>query len=245
MKYLLTLLFCASAFGADIGESKRQNAGIEGRWFVPGTFSAINARDVSGKLPAAIATGTFTVSSSSGEPFVSTSNSKWTLGGAALNFTGSQPFTCATWVRITNTNATAAVIGKYGNLTGGGQWVFYIVAGGRPALMLIRGNYNTARLLSRTTEPIPFALWTHVTTVYPGGSSSSGFAFYVNGQRVAKNAPEDAGSWGTGMASSSVAAVLCGSTETAPLIGEIRDTSVYSRPLSAAEIAALYKEGLR
>jgi hypothetical protein len=63
MRYLLTLLFCASAFGADVGELSGGTSVI-GRWGIAGTYNHARVLDLSNNKNTAVATSNRTTTSS-------------------------------------------------------------------------------------------------------------------------------------------------------------------------------------
>jgi sialidase-1 len=220
---------------------------LVGRWLVPGHFTAATTYDVSpSKLRAAI-TGTAAVVVDSNAQCLNSTTALANAGSLSCNFVGLQPFSAVAWVKQSNTNATASIVGKYNGGSGSGQWLFYLRAGGRPTFLAVREYFSTARLNIQASNLLPFGRWSHVAVTYNGGTTSdAAVTFYVAGRAVAKDAGTDFGTFSPGMQSTSINTVFCAASDgQQQFSGLIRDVQVFNRALTDAEIAALYKEGLR
>ena len=233
MKYLLALLFCASAFGADIGELSRRDAGLAGRWLDAGFTNPQRAFD-----PKAISR-TGSVVNAVGPVFLN--------GRQAVNFNGTNQritfvdtnicnlanFTVSAWalgatnfstgLRILITKGSAAFSNSWGvaeALSDAGKLTFW--SGGW-------GYQAKSAVLSSNT-------WYHLV----GVCTSSNLTLYVNGKlagTVSRPAADLRSPINLSIGSST--------TPNRYWYGAISNIRVVETSYSAAEVAAIYKEELR
>jgi hypothetical protein len=255
VRYLLTLLFCASAFGADIGE-KNVTGGLLGRWITPGRQGANGtapslAFDDSPFAEAGTITGAVTqrvVSSRAallfggGLQYLSLAdNDRYTFarGGSDL------PFTVAFWLRQTSTTGNQWVFTKRGETT---QTEYQIVmVSGAPYINLFSGGGASSYYIGKgATTGAAANIWQHLVITYSGSKASSGIKWYRNGAPVAL--AESSNTPYTGMTNGTSQLVLatqsCG-LGASSLLGYLERVHILDYALSNTEVAALYKRELR
>ena len=239
MRYLLTLLFCASAFGADIGELRSRDSGLVGRWLVPGFFTQARVYDI-GRPGRHLATeGTVAMAtrhnvsalavrgagSALTNPFVVTAGaiSVWFSPSGTVNSnTASAILVCL------NAGANNGGVG-IGNNTG-------LLTGEAITVLQASSNRRTAVIGATIGTG-----WNHL--LFAWDAALSRYRIFLNGieQSVSASAEGHAQIFTTSL-------LVIGRQYTDGLfafngwLGEVR---IYNRSLSADEIAALYQEGLR
>ena len=245
---LLALTLSASAQRICPPNQVNRN-GLVGRWLVPGKQTG------DGALPALVLDDSGkgnhgTTSNAPNYGFIfyrpamtfNGSNQYVSAGASAFNFTGLQPFSMSAWVYQTNNGGAKSIVGKYSTVSGTGQYNFYLRTGGYPTALLIRSQYNTARLNVQSSVAIPLNTWTHVSMTYSGGTSSASIKMFINGVETTYNASEDFGTFSPGMVLTTETFRTAASHDNANYFnGSINDVRIYNRLLSASEIRAIYQ----
>lgn len=160
-----------------------------------------------------------------------------TNSGPALNAViTNTTFTLAVWVRATNLVAGTAILAKG---TGGGHETFVIDVNANHWRFFVRNTAAAATQLNPTT--LTNGNWTHLAAVFNrvGGIMQ----FYINGTLAASGAPPttlwtDAHEMSIGNRQGST-----GPYNEPAFGGMIDDVRVYSRALSASDIAELFNAG--
>jgi|GEM_PF-5491042 len=169
-----------------------------------------------------------------------------TMGNAAaLSFERTSPFSVTAWIKRDTANTRDGIWSKEGGACGPG--IYLEVDDGTNsstvnALNLELWNQTTNQNIFVQTPAgsILAGQWYHVAATYDGGSAASGVKLYVNGVMPSLNTIHD------DLTSSSIlttANAIIGSGcngSSARFDGKIDDVRVYSRALSALEIAAIY-----
>jgi hypothetical protein len=236
MRYLLTLFFCASAFGADIGEQSRQLG--TGRWLLPGFSSTTTAFDATPRKNYGVtyegAIPPVTVAGRQGLKFDGASR----ISGFTNSIsTSADSRTVSAWVYPTTTNRSGIVATRLNNLDSG--WVFLVnrTAGGSIAYAHIGGT-----VLQSATGLVPQNQWSFVAVTYD--STSRLAILYLNGRSVT-NATFTANP-ATEQVNGVIGAESTGTpAPTSYFTGSLSDVLIQARVLTPAQLAALYKEGLR
>lgn len=99
----------------------------------------------------------------------------------------------------------------------------------------IIGHMNTVTGLSSGT-------WLHVCASYSGSENSTGFSLYLNGAAQARTAVPPYGGY-AGMSDTSASVQFCGAGSSYQWAGKIDGSMIFSRELSASEIAQIYNAG--
>jgi hypothetical protein len=233
VKYLLTLLFCASAFGADIGEKSR-NVGLVGGWLTPGQFSIFNVFDVS----AIRNNGTVT----SGTAVFTDNRPAMRFNGNGYVSLATLPaltdFTLSMWVKNgTSANNQCYFSNNYSST--GGIRFFRRRSGLGSALDLAQMNGETLEREVYAPTALPTST-VHVAATYTGGLVT----LFVNGMAVTNR---------TGFSFSFTSShkpyigVIQSSTSGFfdHAVGDFSTVKLLNYALKPAEVAALYKEELR
>lgn len=84
--------------------------------------------------------------------------------------------------------------------------------------------------------------WMHVCSSYSGNENSTGFSLYLNGSAQARTAVPPYGGY-AGMSDTSATVQVCGAGSSYQWAGKIAGPMIFSRALSAAEIARIYNAG--
>lgn len=151
-----------------------------------------------------------------------------------------QPFTIAVWVYL---NATSACDFAFKGSAGSFEYQFGIGATARAYC----GLYNPAATVyidRRGSTALSTAAWYHMVVTYSGSEVNTGINQYLNGA-LDNGAAGGAGSY-TGM-TNGTGTLSCGinNSGTNAMNGSFRSLHFFSRELSAAEVGALYAEGVR
>jgi len=241
MRYLLTLLFCASAFGADIGEMQRPNAGLVGRWLVPGTFSASRAQDTLGLTPL-LAFNSPTVRTVSGVVVLDVRAGR---RGAKSDSFAATVSALAVWfepaANVTSSTASSILVGvgvgiNSDSYFGVGANTIFLTG---ETITVVDGNSAGRTGLIG----VNLAANRRHHLVFSWDSALSRYRIYLNGAEQVVQASA------AGHAPRLVSSICyLGRQKRAPTFsfeGWLGETGIYNRSLAAEEVAALYKEGLR
>ena len=241
MRDWLALLFCASAFGADIGESQRPNAGLVGRWLVPGTFSASRAQDTLGRTPL-LTTNSPTVRTVSGVVALDVRGAE---RGAFSDSFAATVSALAVWfepaANVTSSTASYVLVGvglgsNSDSYFGVGANTGFLTG---ETITVVEGNSN------RRTGVIGVNLAANRRhhLVFSWDSALSRYQIYLNGAEQVVQASA------AGHAPRLVSSICYLGSQKSSLRfsfeGWLGETRIYNRSLAAEEVAALYKEGLR
>jgi hypothetical protein len=226
MRYILTLLFCASAFGADIGEQSKYGTSI-GRWFTDGYVSGRVAHNLKSPLTPAVSSNSPALkflSSRSGLGLNGTTQFLTVSNSALLS--GILERTFAAWVFVDSYGE-----GGFGRVYSQTdlQSAFYVSS----TTNSLRANIGGNPIMS--SDNILFSKsWTHIALV----RASTTIRFYVNGRFiVARDVGPVAGTSGT---------IYFGTRGSDRFFhGIFGEMLFFDRQLADAEVAQLYKEGLR
>lgn len=240
MKYLLTLLFCASAFGADVGESRKRDSVLIGRWLAPGTYNGTNLFDQSNsKNTARCPVNITTVKSGSRIAGFFNGTQRAELGLDKKLLSGKTSYTTCAWIypRTINTgNVQASIlvdrVGNPPNI----NYQFVIWQGKLQSDFWVA----SAQKVCQGPTVLQALTWYHAAAVYNGSS----ITLYLNGafhnSANVNGTINSANGCDTG-----IGAYWNGSAWYSFFDGYIDDLRVYSTAMSAAEIAAIYKETLQ
>jgi hypothetical protein len=232
MKYLLTLLFCASAFGADIGEMQERS--LVGRWLAPGHSSLVRAFEATKRVNNGNVIGAGSLTALQRQAF---------YFGGATSITGFPSVisssagsrTVAVWVYPQTTSRAGIVGTRTAGAADGWALTLNRTTAGTVTY------YHAGGLVFQVSAGVPQSRWSHVVVTYVEPSKTA--TVFFNGRSVnSTNMTSNPGaSRGTGI----IGAEATGVVPVAFFIGSISDVKIYNRALTDAEIAALYKEGLR
>ena len=251
MKYLLTLLFCASAFGADVGEVKRFDSGMVWGGLRQGTFNnqrslgfgSVSTTPTNRGAPAVVwSTGhTALILSRASSDYVYVSNS------TALN-PGTSPVTLCAWVNLPNTNQWGIILQKRSGI----NFSLFSMSVGENANVGSAGKRLNASvagstagsLVVSTTDLFADGKNHFFAAVFAGGASRV-VNLYVDG--VSRTYNTDANSAGT-INCIPEGDLYIGNNSTmfnTLLNGKVWGVRIFHRILSAAEINAIYTSELR
>ena len=240
MKYLLTLLFCASPFGADIGELRR-HPGILGQWLVPGTFrndrvfDALNKTmlDTTNSPVVQTAKAVISLNVSSGSRPAYNNSFTNTISAASIWF-----LPAAT---ITSNTASAVLIGLKESSAANSCFGIGNNTGFLTGETITVVEWNSNRRTGVIGVNLSANRWNNLFFSWDDGLAR--YRIFLNGveQTVVPSAD--------GHAQKLAATSLYLGTQKAdlsfPFNGWLGKITLYSVSFSFAEISALYKEGLR
>lgn len=174
---------------------------------------------------------------------------------AKLSFTDSVndlPFTVSGWIKMTDATS-CPICAKYSTSASIREWYFTTSSSDKLRLVVIDTSANSTVIESDSALTTYEGQWIHVAVTYGGAgpSAGSGAAFtanmsggnaavYINGVSVAVTATDNASY--TGMSDTS-APFWVGRQNTQYANGEIRQTTIHNRELSAAEVETLFRAG--
>src|SRR5581483_867788 len=167
--------------------------------------------------------------------------------------TDGSPFSISAWINLDSAEVAA---GSYGVIFSNGTTAagannnpfnsYFRVNGEGAAASLTFGlGYTQLYDARKTTSAIiPAATWTHVVATYDGSRTRNGLKLYVNGVQVATT--DGGGGFGSAMYEWSdwhigVTKARDGSF-TNPLKGQIDEVGFYTRPITATEVSAIYRD---
>ena len=150
---------------------------------------------------------------------------------SSLNITGS--FTLEAWIKPNQTILAKGIFGKGGTLGTAMDYGMRLTGTGRISLI----TDGSAKLTSRSSNPVPNGAWTHVCGTY--NSSTNAFAIYINGtldtsSTVAGAAPV-----------SNTDSLFIGITgSTTPFSGQMDEVRIWNRQLSSTEVQRYFRTTL-
>lgn len=151
------------------------------------------------------------------------------------------------WVKLTSaTDAYRTAVSKL--TTTGNQFEWQLLASNNSSsakgvsIALYANDGSSAITRAQFAKTITAGSWFHICGTYAGTKSATGIKVYINGARVDDTAAETTTYAG---ATNGTAPVRVGlhTTNSNPLAGDVDDVRIYSRELSAAEVAAIYSSG--
>jgi hypothetical protein len=243
VKYLLTLLFCASAFGADVGEINGRKDGQKGWWILPGFFSAGKAKDISAFSNDGVPVNSPVISVYNGRPAIKfNGTSSYVSIPHASQISSTSNFSVFAWVNTPTLSKRCL-----GKLTAGRTgWYLEIYAGG-----FYFNYYKSSSIFGSVQANAPTTatgVWQHVGFYYPGDGSYP--VCYFNGARVSNLSTYSFGGGARdgivdGGGAFNIGATWQGAAAFDYFPGAVDNVRYYARKPSDAEVAALYKEELR
>lgn len=158
-----------------------------------------------------------------------------------------QPFTVCAWVNLTSVSAafrTAVGKGASGSL----EWQLFATANSASYKGFSLGLYNPSGsaqiVVGESSSTISSGTWYHIAATYSGSESAAGIKVYRDGVALSTTALT-IGSY-TGMTNgTNPVSVGAMSGPLNLLAGSVDGVRIFSRELSANEIAAIYSEGRR
>lgn len=231
MKFLLTLLFCASCLAAPIGFNQPQIPGLVGWWSL-NEGSGTNYTDYANGITGSHTNSTRTNGIISGGVYFTNTVQKITCGtGSPLGSTSQ--FTVCAWFYPQKTSRSD-IVGVWLNGTGVDQFLltFGLAGASKPSCYVNRGG-----AVSSATGPTTLAnnTWGFIVGTWDG----SAIRCYLNG--VLQGATTNAGTLGSGINRPIV--IGNNNNNDGPSVGMIDDVRIYNRALSAEEIKQLYGGG--
>ncbi len=141
---------------------------------------------------------------------------------------GSNPRTCAAWIKTT---ATASPLVFWGDsTTAGGMWEMRISLSGQLRTQVFGGGTNSATVVNT-------GQWVHVAAVLPAGKSNTqDIQLFVNGT------PETTTATPAEINTNTISTVRIGANETQYFKGLVDEVRIYDRALTAAEIRLLFEQ---
>lgn len=255
MKYLLTLLFCASAFGADIGELHRQDAGLVGRWFVPGLFNSAMAKKASGSStndavnilsPTVVNQNGYIAQSFNG----SSQYSKLPAGYLSGIFNGKAGLTACGWVKIKAITASKQSVCTVPiRSTSGDFWTGFNIEiqDNNPTIIAGARSVYTDGYQATSAVTVSTNVYTHLAAVV--NYTAKTLTIYVDGKFATVKACTFANTSYTssGTFDAGHPDVFAYGLPEIPRWANLNLSSwaYYSQALSAVEVATFYKEQLR
>lgn len=186
--------------------------------------------DLSGNNYNATLTNGPTYNSSNDGSIVFADSNDTCIIGDVLNITRTSPLTLSAWIKINTINANRFIIVKQltsGNFTG---WAFWHQALNRFNFSLVSTPTN---LIEVTTNYSTINTWVNVAVTYSGSGSANNAQFYINGSAVTTNILANSL---TGSISNNVNLEIGNRNATFNFNGNIANTLMYNRDLTAAEI---------
>jgi hypothetical protein len=156
--------------------------------------------------------------------------------------------TCSAWLyfdAVNQTNPQYLICSQISGDTNVAMLFFLLgnaTAVASVALSFQRATAQTARWMTANT--IPISTWIHVAATWSGGTTAATIVLYMNGRQVSM----DAGGDGSGTAIAAVGTTVLGGRtfdDTRNLNGMMLDARIYDRPLTAAEVYALWDPATR
>ena len=154
----------------------------------------------------------------------------------AGRFDSDQPFTCTAWIRVPANDGYGAICARMDSANAYRGWDFWLQQ--RRVGMHLVSAWPDQGLKVVGRDQIPANQWVHVAVSYDGSGKAAGVKVYYDGQPQPTNTENDRLSgptqtevpWRIGQRSAGEA-----------FTGGIQDLRIYSRSLSAAEVATLAK----
>ena len=246
MKYLLTLLFCASAFGADVGEQQQGKAGSVGQWLSPGSFTSAKMYDVSQFDNHGTINGSMVFVRNRQAIALSGSPQHGRIPKSTTLSPGTGDFTITLWFYRTGAASYQELIRKYG-ATAFPTAAIYLNADGKLGMLYRDSNNNSVAFGDGTTGVGPVTVagaWNHVAWVRKNTTAT----YYLNGVAITNGTNVSLSNVDLTGGSSWNIGRFAGATDDIPgqyFIGRLALYRFFSRYLSPAEVAALYKGELR
>ena len=228
MKYILTLLFCASAFGADIGEMQKKQSN---RRYLESGFTTAEKVYEAGRLQNnGVTAGAGSLAGGQRQSFVFNGSTMITGFPSIISFAADSR-TVSVWVYLQVT-VRGGIAGTRAN---GGGWVLTVNHGTTGAV----GYFHIGGTSAGFSAGLVQARWTHLCLTYSAVTKQA--TVYVNAAAVGTVAMS------ANPIDNFTGAIGAEGIE-APLryfVGRMSELTIYNRVLSDAEVAALYKEQLR
>ncbi len=151
-----------------------------------------------------------------------------TTSGSPYDFSGTKNFSISAWVNPTVVNVNQGIVDRY-NSGVAGEYQFFIAATGKFSFFRNFSPYTVA-----SNKSIVANVWTFVSATYDGTNN----CLYINGV-LDKCSTVAGGSIGSAPTNLLIGAGMVSGAAASVFNGAISDVRMYSRALSAAEIAAL------
>lgn len=152
--------------------------------------------------------------------------------GNVGDFSGDKPFSYAVWIKPNDANGSP--ISRMDSPHAYRGWDLYL-ADGVPACHFI-SKWPDNALKIRSNKPLPMGQWSHIAVTYDGSRKAKGMAMYVNGVAVPVTVEADSL---TGPTNAGVTAKVGRRTGSDDYNGLTDDLQLFSRQLTAAEVAAI------
>lgn len=139
------------------------------------TYNNITTSEITAKSQV------WTLAGTGGTEYISRADS-----GSTFSFidTGSNGFSGAAWVEVTDQGSAQTIIAKYGT-AGNREWKFGFDSGGNEKLYLELYDQSATAACSKTSDSAISAGWHLLGFTYDGTAASGGITFYDNGVAIA------------------------------------------------------------
>lgn len=156
-----------------------------------------------------------------------------------------KPFSVSCWVNLASYSSSAITFLVSKGTPTKYEWAFALNYGSTstqgPGFFLYNAAASAYVARARNSRFSTTGAWTHFVATYSGGKTTGSIKLYQSGVQI-DNTNVSAGSY-AGLTDNN-GQVEIGAWEAAgPLNGSIDDARIYSRELSAAEVAAIYSSG--
>jgi len=158
---------------------------------------------------------------------------------AALDFDVTDTFSVSCWFKMPTGGNYATLVSKYRYNTASG-WQTFVNPDGSLGFSLSNAPFSAARYVYTQTLTHRDDTWRHAVFTYDGSNTVAGLKIYVNGVSVAVTTGAD----GDPIATLNSNSVFIGARDDASpssfVDGEMDETAIFDRELSAAEVGILY-----
>jgi hypothetical protein len=175
-------------------------------------------------------------------------NGTWLKAGTAINFERHQAFSATAWIKGGAQDGT--IVGDMVQMEGYQGWELHVGTdsnGGsaQSVTVWMISDYPANAIQASASVPVLDQQWHHVAFTYDGSSNGEGVQIYVDGAPVAVAVTLN--SLGGSIANGPAAELNIGSRMNGAnhnFTGQIDEVAIFSRQVSAAEMAAIFSGGI-
>lgn len=175
-------------------------------------------------------------------------NGTWLRAGSSINFERHQPFSATAWIKGGAQDST--VVGDMVDMEGYQGWELHVGTGSNggtaeSVTVWLLSDYPANAIQVSASVPVLDDQWHHLAFTYDGSSNGEGVQIYVDGAPVAVAVTLN--SLGGSIANGPAAELNIGSRMNGAdhnFTGQIDEVAIFSRQLTAAEIASIFSGGI-
>lgn len=168
--------------------------------------------------------------------FTASNSERLNMGNvAALDFTGSAPFSIVIWHKNTAVAGIMGLVTKTGGAAStNAGWGLYVAGAALPRFILSNGSGGTLNVFSATTYTN--GVWYCTVLTYSGSGAASGVKIYRNGTNLTLSTYSDTF---TGTAANTAEARIAARGDGVYYDGNVFTVGIYSNELTAANVTAI------